>query len=115
MLNQVKNDGKLDKKFTNKIKSLSSKAENTSGWYYKYKNEIDAMNAHHGPYNLFITNSADTSSAYIKNFLSQIRENYTEKEHWKYLHENNIPIFIALENQYTNYHEMIQTMMGFDH
>ena len=60
---------------TNKIKSLSSKAENTSGWYYKYKNEIDAMNAHHGPYNLFITNSADTSSAYIKNFLSQIREN----------------------------------------
>ena len=73
------------------------------------------MNAHHGPYNLFITNSADTSSAYIKKFLSQIRDNYTEKEHWKYLHENNIPIFIALENQYTNYHEMIQTMMGFDH
>ncbi len=32
MINQVYNEGKLDKKYINKIKSLSSKAENTMGW-----------------------------------------------------------------------------------
>ena len=99
MLNQVYNDNKIDKKFLNKIKSLSSKAENTIGWYHHFKYVIDAMNAHHGPQNLFITNSADTSSAQIKKFLSQTRENQVEKDHWKHLHENNIPIFIALDYQ----------------
>ena len=49
MINQVYNQGTIDKKYINKIKSLSSKAENTMGWYHQYKNEIDAMNAHHGP------------------------------------------------------------------
>ena len=63
MINQVYNQGTIDKKYINKIKSLSSKAENSMGWYHHYKNEIDAMNAHHGPFNLFITNSADTNSA----------------------------------------------------
>ena len=101
MLNQLKNEDRIDKKQIDKLKSLSSKAENTAGWYHHYKNVIDAMNAHHGPYNLFITNSANTSSAYIKTFLSQIRDDYAEKDHWKHLHENNIPIFIALEDQYT--------------
>ena len=49
MINQVKNENKLDKKYTDKLRSMSAKSENSTGWYYYHKNVIDAMNAHHGP------------------------------------------------------------------
>ena len=73
------------------------------------------MNNQHGPYQLFMTNSANTDSAFVKKFLSKIVKDYDKKDHWKLLHQNNIPIFIALEYQYKKYKKMVRELMGIDH
>ena len=100
MINQVKDENKLDKQYSDKLRSMSAKSENTPGWQYYHKNVIDSMNAHHGPQNLFVTNSVDTSSAFVKDFLTKSCKDYKSNNHWNHLHDNNIPLFIALNYQY---------------
>ena len=43
ILNTIKNGGKLEKKYTNKLTAMGSNIENTKGWFWDWKKKIDSM------------------------------------------------------------------------
>ena len=73
ILNTIKNGGKLEKKYTNKLKAMGSNIENTTGWFWAWKKKIDSMIGSTNPYHFFMTNSEDTNgSAFLREFFTNM-------------------------------------------
>jgi len=73
ILNTIKNGGKLEKKYTDKLTAMGSNIENTKGWFWDWKKKIDSMIGSNNPYQLFMTNSEDTNgSAFLREFFTNM-------------------------------------------
>jgi hypothetical protein len=83
---------------------MGSNIENTRGWFWNWKKNIDSMIGHNNPYQLFMTNSEDTNgSAFLREFFTNIYNEYHNskgKNHQEYIKKNKIPVILALEFQY---------------